>query len=79
MQMGKHLTEVDAELIRKTLEEKMACPVSRVFVSRGRLEIQITSRPNPEAWLSQAEEILIPFLRERFGYADPFIVSVLQD
>jgi hypothetical protein len=77
--MGKHLTEIDSELIRKTLEERLACSVSRVFVSGGRLEIQLGSRSAPEPWLSQIEIELVPFLRDRFGYIDPFTVTVLRN
>ena len=79
VRMGRHLTQVDSELIRKTLEEKMACKVSRVFVSGGRLEIQIPPIPDPKEWLAKAEIVLIPFLRDRFGYTDSFVVSVSQN
>ncbi len=79
VQMGKHLRQVDSELIRKTLEERLACSVSRVFISEGRLEIQLGFRSNPEAWLSQIETELVPFLRDRFGYIDPFVVTVLRN
>jgi hypothetical protein len=86
IRMGKHLAEVDAVLIRQTLdlffrqEFPQKISLSEVEIVRAKkleIGVRLSSKSElDEELLQSAEKALASLLRERFGYVKPFDLIV---
>lgn len=84
--MGRHLVEIDAKVIRDTVEDcfkkefpKLALQDLEVIWGR-KLEISVSlgAVEDEEALLQKVEENLSQLLRHRFGYKKPFALILRE-